>query len=254
MRLLEAANVNPPAGSGGPRDGRWFLGYSNAARQCAMHMETEDPCGGEANGAIIGDVTDRKGDYWVQPVNVRSFLRQSVSCEQPDDKDFFRQAVAAKLEYVAARYLVVELAPAVQTWIGDAGVQSVALAGNTAAQYRTAVAEAYDLWHSTVADVHSEPVLHVPPALVPDLEAANILAVTGPREISSVYSPKVVASPGYDTATPKVFFTGEVVVRISGIDEEGGPLYEARLNNVTISANQVLAVDVAPCSIVRVGA
>jgi hypothetical protein len=129
----------------------------------------------------------------------------------------------------------------------------VALPGTSAAQYRTAVAAAYDLWHKTVADSHSEPVLHIPPALAPDLQAANIITVTSPTEVSSVYSPKVVVSPGYDL-NPKIFFSGEIVVRISGIDDEGGPLHEARLNNVTISANQQLAVDVAPCSIVRLGA
>lgn len=252
MRLLDAANVNPAAGARAPADGRWLLGYNASARACAMHMETQDPCGGEANGAVIGDVNDRKGDYWVQPVNVRSYLRQSVLCEQFDDKDWFRQAIIAKLEYIAGLYLVTELAPAVETWIGDTAVQSVALAGTSAAQYRTAVAAAYDQWHSTVADTHSEPLMHVPPSLAPDLQAAGIIAVTSPTEVSSVYSPRVVVSPGYDK-NAKVFFTGEIVVRITGVDDEGGPLREARLNNVTLSANQQLAVDVAPCAIVRVG-
>lgn len=251
MRLLEAADVNPTQGP--PRDGRWASGYGVPTRQCAVHMEVEDPCGGAGNTAIMGDVTDRPDQYWVQPVPVRSFLRQGVLCEQPDDKDWFRQAVGAKLEYVAGAALVSQWSTLVETWIGDAGVQSVALAGTSAAQYRTAVAAAYDLWHSTVADTASEPLLHVPPSLVPDLAAASILAVTSPTEISSVYSPKVVSSPGYDK-NPKIFFTGRVVVRVSGIDDEGGPLYEARLNNVTLSGNELLAIDVAPCSIVRVGA
>lgn len=251
MRLLEAANVNP--GDRVPRDGRWSLGYNAPTRVCALHLEVEDPCGGEGNVAIVGDILDRPAQYWVQPVNVRSFLRQGTNCQQPDDEKWFEQAVGAKLEYVAGAALVSQWSTAVETWIGDAGVQSVALAGTSAAQYRTAVAAAYDLWHSTVAGPDSEPLLHIPPALAPDLQAAGILTVTGPRELSSVYSPKVVASPGYDK-NPKIFFSGEVVVRISGVDDEGGPINEARINNVTISANQQLAIDVAPCSIVRVGA
>src|SRR6478752_549028 len=198
MKLLEAANVNPPGGSRAPLDGRWSQGYNASSRSCSMQIEVEDPCGGEANTALVGDINDRKGRYWVQPVSVRNFLRQSTKCEQPDDKDWFRQAVAAKLEYVAGGYLVKEYMPAVATWIGDTGVPSVSLAGTSAAQYRTAVVAAYDL-------------------------------------------------------CAKIFFSGEVIVRISDIDDEGGPLYAARLNNVTISANMQLAVDVAPCSIVRVG-
>ena len=252
MKLLEAANVNPPPGSRAPLDGRWSQGYNASSRSCSMQIEVEDPCGGEANTALVGDINDRKGRYWVQPVSVRNFLRQSTKCEQPDDKDWFRQAVAAKLEYIAGGYLVKEYMPAVTTWIGDTGVPSVSLAGTSAAQYRTAVVAAYDLWQANVVDPIGEPLMHVPPALVPDLTAANIITATGPNEFISIFSPKVVASPGYDLSA-KIFFTGEVIVRISDIDDEGGPLYTARLNNVTFSANMQLAVDVAPCSIVRVG-
>lgn len=251
MRLLDAADVNPTGRA--PHDGRWLTGYNAPTRQCAMHVEIEDPCGTEGNVALLGTVASRPDVYWVQPVNVRDFLRQSVGCQQPDDEAWFRQAVRAKLEYVAGGALVSQWSTRTETWIGDAGVQSVSLPGTSAAQYRTAVAAAYDLWHSTVSDTNSEPLMHVPPALVPDLQAASILTVTSPTEISSVYSPKVVASPGYDR-NPKIFFTGQVTVRVSDLDDEGGPLNEARLNNVTISANQQLAVDLPPCSIVRVGA
>lgn len=253
MRLLDAADVNPPASVRAPRDGRWSLGYNAPSRQCSVHMEIEDPCGGAGNINLMGSPTGRPDQYFVQPVLVRSFLRQGVRCQQDDDEDWFRDALLAKLEYVAGGALVTQWSPNVETWIGDAGVQSVTLAGTSAAQYRTAVAAAYDLWHKTVASRHSEPLLHVPPALVPDLEAAGIVKVTSPTDLSSVFSPKVVASPGYDL-NPKVFFSGEIVVRVSDIDDEGGPLNIARLNDVTLSANQQLAIDVPPCSIVRVGA
>lgn len=253
MRLLDAADVNPPIGTRVPRDGRWSMGYNAPSRSCAMHMEIEDPCGGQGNTNLMGGVTSRPDQYRVAPVIVRSFLRQGVRCEQPDDEEWFRRAIGAKLEYVAGGALVTQWSTDIETWIGDAGVQSVTLAGTSAAQYRAGVVAAYDLWHKTVASEHGEPLLHVPPALVPDLEAAGIVKVTSPTDLSSVYSPKVVASPGYDL-NPKIFFTGEIIVRITGIDDEGGPLNQARLNDVTISANQQLAIDVPPCSIVRVGA
>lgn len=251
MRLLDVATINPDGRA--PGDGRWYQGYNNSTRACAVHMEVQDPCGGEGNVAIMGDVTDRPASYFVQPFPVRAYLRQSVSCEAPDDKDWFGLAVRTKLEYVAGRALVQEFVPNIQTWIGDAGVQSVALAGTSAAQYRTAVSDASKLWHATVASSTGEPLLHVPPSLVPDLEAANVLSVTSPTEISSVYSSKVVASPGYDL-NPKIFFTGEVVIRIAEPQDEGGPLYDVRINDVTLTSNTLMAIDVAPCSIVRVGA
>lgn len=257
MKLLEAANVNPPVGTRYPLDGRWSQGYNASSRSCSMQIEIEDVCGLEGNTAIVGTVNTHKGCYWVQPVVIRNFLRQSTKVEQPDDKDWFRQAVPAKLEYVAGGYLVKEYIPAVATWIGDSGVQSVSLPGTSAAQYRTAVAAAYALWQSTVVDPIGEPIMHVPPSLVADLAAANIVTVAPPTSqapvsLTSQFSPTVVSSPGYDL-NAKIFFTGEVIVRVSGIDDEGGPLYQARLNNATLSANMQLAVDVAPCSIVRVG-
>lgn len=255
MKLLDAANVNPRGGSRAPSDGRWLQGYNNSTRACAAQMEIEDPCGGESGQApvpIVGNVLDRKASYFVQPFPIRSFLRQAVSCEQPDDKDWFAEAVKAKLEYVAGRALVTQFHPNVDTWIGDPTAQTVTLAGTTAAQYRTAVADAYDLWNSSVIDVLAEPIMHVPPRIAPDLVSAGILMATGPDEQSSIYGGKVVVSPGYDL-NAKIFFTGEIVVRISVVDDEGGPLYAARINDVTLSSNQLMAIDVAPCSIVRVG-
>jgi hypothetical protein len=255
MRLLDdgVATVNPAPGSRMPSDGRWAAGYNNSTRACAVHMEIQDPCGGEANIAIMGTVTGRPASYFVQPFAVRAYLRQSVSCEGPDDKDWFRESARAKLEYVAGRGLVQQFAPTVETWIGDAGVQSVALPGTSAAQYRTAVAAAYDLWNASVASSSGEPLMHVPPSLVPDLQAAGILSVTSPDEISSVYSSKVVSTPGYDL-NAKIFFSGEIVIRVGEPDDEGGALYFARINDVTLSMNTLMAIDVAPCSIVRVGA
>lgn len=253
MRLLDVANVNPRPGSRAPADGRWAQGYNTSARSCSVQMEIEDPCGGEANGVIVGDITDAKACYFVQPFPVRSFLRMSTKREQPDDKDWFGDAARAKLEYVAGKALVTQVFPTAVTWIGDAGVQSVALAGTSAAQYRTAVADAFDLWQSTVVDPIGDPLLHVPPRLVPDLIAANILTATSPTDLAAPgFTPKVVSSPGYD-ANAKIFFTGEVIVRMSDVDDEGGPLYTARINNLTFAQNQVMAIDVPPCSIVRVG-
>lgn len=253
MKLLDAADVNPTD----RWSRRWIGGYEGVARECAVHMELQDPCattqGAISTQLIIGDITSRKSNYHVQPFPVVSALRQSVSCEQDDDKDWFRRAVQAKMEYAISRALVVNPVTGNETWVGDAGVQSVALAGTSAAQLRTAVAAAYDKWNSTVVDPEGVPIMHVPPVLLGDLQAAGIIMVTGPDEVSSGYARKVVVAPGYDTATPHIFFTGHIKIRIAGIDEQGGVLYDHRINNYTLTVDQFAAIDVAPCSIVRVG-
>jgi hypothetical protein len=106
---------------------------------------------------------------------------------------------------------------------------------------------------STVSTLE-RPLMHVPPSLVGELQAASLLLITGPEEVSSVTGDKVIISDGYDdVTTPKVFFTGEVIVRLSNVDDEGGPLYDHRINNYSLSLNEWAAVDFAPCATVRVG-
>lgn len=256
MRLLTVANVNPAkASGGGPSDGRWLAGFNRSSRVCSVQIETADPCeAGTPNAPIMGTVNSLKSDYSVRPYSIAAALRQSVSCAEADDGDWFAEAIRHKLEYLAGRGLVTQMHPAVETWIGAAGTQQVTLPGTpTAANWVTAINDAYDLWHTTVADVVHEPLLHIPPRLAPQLQAAGIITITGPEEISSVYSPTVVCSPGYN-ANPVVFFSSPIVVYSNGMDMQGGPIYRSRLNSYSLQGNEQMAIDVPPCSIVRLGA
>jgi hypothetical protein len=257
MKLLDAANVNPQDAHAG----RWLDGYHGVSRECAVHIEVEDPCPPdwevpEGNATeLVGDVDSRKANYLVRPFPIRSFLRQSVSCQQDDDAAWFQAAVKAHLDYVVSQGLVRQFASDQETWVGDSGVQSVAIGTATAAGRLAAVIAGRKLWFSTVVSRAEAPLLHVPPSLAPELVTSGVLAVNGPEDVHSVWGDKVVISAGYDEATtPHAFFTGEVIVRLGTPSDEGGGVYDRRINNYTLSANQWAAIDLAPCAIVRIGA
>lgn len=251
MKLLDAVNVNPHEER--LMNGQWLRGYNAVARACAAHVEIEDACYIDGLTPIMGDITSNPGTYWVQPFAIRGFLRNAVTCQQEDDDKWLQEVLPSKLNYIVARSLVTQMDPSVVAWVGGAGVQTVTLPGTSAAQLQTAVATALEQWERTVMDPEG-PILHVPPSMVGQLQAAGLIMATGPGEISSGLVDKVVVSSGYEIASPHMFVTGEIKVRLTDVDGEGGPLYQARLNNYTVSANQFAAVDVAPCAIVRIGA
>lgn len=262
MKLLDAADINPPMPStspGAPDQSRWLSGYNGVSRECGVHIEIEDPCPadwavpGAGAVAITGDVASRKSQYWVAPFPIRGFLRQNVTCQQDDDKSWMNDAFAARTEYALSVAMVVKPTTDSETWIGDPGVQSVALAGATQDQLVTACIAARKLWFQTVTTLEGNPTMHVPPSLAP-LLTGKILLQTGPEEVSSIWGDNVVIAPGYEMATnPRVFFTPKPRLRLTDVSDEDGIRYDTRINNYVIPANRIAAVDIAPCAIVRVG-
>jgi hypothetical protein len=244
MRLLDAAMVNPSDRWAA----RWRNGYDGVSRECAVMMHVEDPCPTdpadfEADDiTLIGDVDSRPGQYRVSPMAIRSYLRQSVFCEQDDDKDWVRRAVAAKAEYVLGRAMVEQLTQGGETWIGTAGVQNAAT-----------LAAARNLWETTVVSPLGQPILHVPPSMAPNLVTTGALVITEKGDAYSVFGGPVVINAGYEKATPQMFLTGEIIIRLADVDIEGVD-YDHRINNYTLTASQWAAIDLAPCAIVRVGA
>jgi len=261
MKLLDVATVNPQDRVAGQH---WRMGYRGVSRECAVSVELQVPCPPDPATAawnatvtpLIGTVDSTKAQYDVTPVPIRYYLRQSVTCEQDDDKDWFKDAVQAKTDYVVSRALVMETPTGSDTWVGAAGVQSVTLAASpTAANWQTSVAAARELWVKSVVSRNDHPILHVPPSLAGQLMLAGLLQINGPEQVDSIWGDKVVISDGYDDpATPHVFLTGEIIVRLSELDDEGGPRYDRRLNDYILEAHRWAAIDLAPCAIVRVGA
>jgi hypothetical protein len=131
----------------------------------------------------------------------------------------------------------------------------VALAGATAQNLVDGTIAARRLWKQTVTSTDGKPYMHVPPSLAPMLQTGGVLLQTGPEEVSSIWGEPVIIGDGYEerATTPRVFFTTKPKVRLSGVNSSG-TLYDRRLNTTSINLNEFGAVDIAPCSIVRVGA
>lgn len=260
MKLIDTATVNPQD----RWTGHWEMGYPGVSRECAVQIELQVACPPDPATAawdatvtpLIGNVNSTKAQYDVTPVPIAYYLRQSVTCEQDDDKLWFTEAVNAKTDYVLSRALVVETPTGSDTWMGATGVQSVALAATpTVANWRTSVAAARKLWTHSVVSRNDHPILHVPPVLAGDLVGAGLLQINGPEEVDSIWGDKVVISDGYDDpTTPHVFFTGEIIIRLGELAFEGPARYDHRLNDYILEARRYAAIDLAPCAIVRVGA
>lgn len=239
MKLLEVAALNPPLQN--TRDARWELGYNAEARACGVQIDLEEACD-TATVPLVGTVTSAAGHYKVVPFAIRGFLRRSVMCSRDDDVSWFKAAFTGAMEYAISRALVIQPAAGAQTWIGDTGAQNAA-----------SVTAARALWFSTVVSTTGNPIMHVPPSLAPGLVTAGVLMITTDG-VHSIFGDPVVIAPGYEKASAQVFFTGDIGVHLSGVDDEGGLLYRPQLNTDVIPFNQIAAIDVAPCSIVRVGA
>lgn len=263
MKLLEAATVNPQD----EYADRWLNGYRGTTRACSVHMEIQQPCPADPADFdadvvnVIGSAASRPSQYDVMPFPVRSYLRGGVLCQRPDDAEWFAEAIKTKLDYLASRALVLETPGGSDTWVGATGVQSVTLAGSptpTVANWRSSIAAARKLWMKTVVSRSPNPIMHVPYSLHAEIASTGFIQITGPGEASTATGDKVVIADGYDeAATPRVFFTGEIVVRLGsgdGLPGDGEVQYNHRINDFKLEQTQWIAVDVAPCSIVRVGA
>jgi hypothetical protein len=181
-------------------------------------------------------------------------LHRSVQCVQDSDREWWRTAFGASIEYALTRALVIEPVAGSETWVGAAGVQTVALgASPTDAALATAVMAGRAQWFATVTSRTAKPIMHIPPSMAPALVRGGVLFGTPDGEVHSIVGDRVVVGDGYDIATPHVFFTGEIIIHLAPVDDEGGPLPIPRLNDLTDFKNVIAAIDVAPCGIVRVG-
>jgi hypothetical protein len=248
MKFLEAATVNPD-----DRNARFTAGYNASARECGVQITIEDACDAAETIAVTGDADTGPGSYKVVPFSVVAMLRRSTMCAEPDDHAWLVGALERKLDFVLARAMTIQPIAGHESWLGGPGVQEVALAGSppTAAQRAASIIAAHTKWHETIV-ADGPPVMHVPDALVPELIGSNIIK-NGAGGTISAWEEPVVTSAGYD-AHPIVFFTAPYIVRMTGINAEGRPIYNTKLNNETIPADVLAVIDVPPCSIVRSGA
>jgi hypothetical protein len=248
--LLSTAQVNPNDGR------RWNQGYNARARECHVDVSFDEACADTWIQLVGTEASVGPGTYKVVPFPIQGFLRESVECYQDGDVAWFAEAYKGLTEYAISRALVTQVVAGNESWIGDTAAQSVALVVTpTDVQVAAAVSAARALWFSTVVDPRGAPIMHVPPSLAPTLVRAGILGYFPSKSNNelSIWGDDVVIAPGYETTTPYIFFTGSMIVRYTSPNISDGAIHSARINNVTIPVDQLGMVDVAPCSIVRVG-
>jgi len=246
MKLIEAASVNRG-------DINLFgAGYNAEIRDCGLRLRLTDACE-EESIELVGDETSQVGTYYVKPFAIEVEMARSVVCEKPDDQAWVEKVLEANLDYPLSRALVIQPIASTTSWLGDAGVASVALAGSpTADDYGTAVMAARKLWFETVMTLNGGPILHVPPTLVPTLVKAGVLQVNQDGQATSILGDRVVIAAGYDRAGANVFFSGEIKIAYMPI-QSNDLLRRSRTNDSVVVANTIAIVDTPPCAIVRVG-
>jgi hypothetical protein len=244
MKLLEAAQVNQGSE-------RWTSGYNSTARECGVNLRLTDACE-ETSVDLVGTDASEASAYHVNPFSIEAQLNRSVLCERPDDQAWVEKALEANLEYPLSRALVIQPIAETDSWLNHADVQEVALAGNTADNYRTAVVAARKLWYESVLSLEGQPIFHVPPSIAPILVTAGVLQIDGGGKAVTIWGEPVVISNGYEMSTPRAFFTGPIKIEYTSV-QSNDILRHARMNNSSIVANVLAIVDTPPCAIVRIG-
>jgi hypothetical protein len=240
MKLIEFAAPD--------RTGR-INGYGDelTSRECGVEIrliEACDPPYGET--PVIGSNTSLPGAFKSVPFAIDGFLRRGTFCSQPDDLAWFGRAFQDELDYILGWMFTIAHAAGSESWIGDNNVQSVALAGNTAAQRVAGIMAARKLWRHTVVTVGG-PVLHLPPSWAPDMKAAGLLE----NPDLTITGDPVVISDGYDEKGI-AFWTGPVQIKLGKLSDE--KVTKFRTNDEVNVLDTFAQIIVSPCSIVRVGA
>jgi hypothetical protein len=250
MKLLEFADVNPQDGK------RWEQGYNESARECAVTVQLTQICVDDPDTPDTITVIDGTGDlsqYFVAPFAAETVLKLSVMCARDDDEKWLERALEAAREQILGRALVIQVATDADTYIGHAGVQSEAIAGNTAANWRAAIIASRRKWVTSVVDPDKKtPALHVPPSVLDLVKDSGVVNSLGEGDFETIWGDPVVVSEGYDRTTSNAFWTGSIKVRWRAV-EGLGPHRISQQNDVQYQANEVYSVDVNPCTIVRIG-
>jgi len=224
-------------------------GYGDelSSRECGVEIRLVEACGlTPAETPVIGTNTSLPGAFKTVPFAIDGFLRRGTFCAEPDDLAWFSKAFQDELDYILSWMFTIQHAAGSESWIGDNNVQSVTLAGTSAAQRVAGIMDARKQWRKTVVTVGG-PVLHLPPSWAPDMKAAGLLE----NPDLTITGDPVVTSDGYDEKGI-AFWTGPVQIKVGKLSTESVP--RARTNDEVKVLDTFAQIIVSPCSIVRVGA
>lgn len=236
MRLLDVAHVIT---------GDTHFKVEGDPRACGVAVTLDESCTeGEVTGEPVITAADGLIDTYVfRPFGITAELQRRVSCHREDDLSWLADALKDSSEQAVGRALVVKPYLDAEVWLG-----------NTAVTQAASVEAGRTTWTNGHVSVPSKtPILHVAPEDLPALITAdNVVVSDDGKKVYTVWGDPVVVNAGYAGFPP--FWTGDITIYLSSVQNTDELYRDIRANLVTLRAHRIAAVDIPPCSIVRVGA
>lgn len=231
MRLLDVATVVV---------GDAHFPIEGDERDSSVNVTLDEACtDGVVTGVpVVTRLVDLADTYTFRPFGITIDLERRVRGARDDDQQWLKAAEEDVTEQALGKALTVQPYAGADVWIGSASVATAA-----------DVPAGRNAW---TAHHIGEPILHVAPENVPTLVGAHIIKVADDGEVVTSWHDRVVVNSGY--AGYPSFWTGEVFISLSSIDYEDEINRDILGNLVTLRGYRLAAIDIAPHSIVRVGA
>ena len=224
-------------------DNGWYPGTESEDRSCAVSIQLTDVCGPDpTKGDIVNGVPAEPANYDIVAFATTARIDRLIPCAADDEIDWLTKEMNSDevLDRVIGRAICTEHATGAMTWIGDAAVTVEDAAGGVPG----AVASGRMTW----TDGNSgTPALHSSADILPSLVTAGIVTEDGQK---TVWGDDVVLSNGYLPAT--TFWSGPISVDIGKVQVD--TWMDAPANKMAFNGTRMLAVDMSPCSVVRIGA
>jgi len=221
----------------------WYPGWEEEDRNCSVSLSLTDVCAPNTdNGLITNSVPAEPSPYAIVPFASTARIDRKIPCAADDEEKWLIDLMRADstVDIVVGRALCVEHATGAETWIGDTQV-----AQHTAtANIHDDVPAARQAWFDSNTGT---PALHVSMNVLPKLVANGVVDQDGQ---TTVWGDPVVTSPGY---LPGVAFWSGPITAYA--DEPQVDIWlDAPSNAMAFNGTRMYAVDMAPCSVVRIGA
>lgn len=262
MKLLDAAEVLPRD------DGGWERGWEGDSRVCSgIHVYLSE-CDPGVTADVIGtdEFNDSDCGYRVIPFGIIAEFDRRTVMSRPDDEDWLRTALRDSSEIPVSRGLLVRQTQGIQrngdsifsdVWIGSDDAEEVPAPDlgdpDTVA---ASISEGRRIFFAKTFGI--QPILHVNPANAIALKRSGVLELDPVNgDDRTAWGDAVVISEGYYdipdlSAVPVAFWTGPVRVTLSDVNKEE-VIHASRQNRKRLQVSRLAAVDIPPCSIVRIG-
>lgn len=220
----------------------WYPGTESEERSCAVSVQLTDVCGPDpTKGDVINSTPGEPALYDIVAFASTARIDRKIPCAADDEIDWLTDTMNSDevLDSIIGRALCTEHATGAMTWIGDTAVTQETVTGTVP----DAVIAGRVTW---TGGNSGAPSLHTSQEVVPSLVLAGVVTEDGQK---TVWGDDVVVSNGYLPAT--TFWTGPISVELGKVQVD--TWVDAPANKMAFNGTRLLAVDMPPCSVVRIG-